>query len=167
MARVNVLSDTQQEFNGVTYYLCGNYYQHKGKRLHRAVWEAYNGEIPEGYHIHHIDEDRHNNQIENLALMPGLDHMRHHAQEESRRENGKKAIILAVQRAPAWHRSEAGAAWHSEHAKAYWANAPQNTYICDLCGKEYKSTAVRHTGHHFCGQNCRAKFGRWHRSWLI
>ena len=31
------------------------------KRLHRCVWEYYNGEIPKGYHIHHKDNDKSNN----------------------------------------------------------------------------------------------------------
>ena len=65
--KVTVISPTIQEFNGERFYLCGNYFQHKGKRLHVAVWKYHNGDIPKGYHIHHIDEDRTNNQIENLT----------------------------------------------------------------------------------------------------
>ena len=36
------------------------------KRLHRYVWELHYGEIPEGYHIHHIDFDKSNNDISNF-----------------------------------------------------------------------------------------------------
>ena len=43
---VHVVSATAQRFNGQTYYLCGDYFQRKGRRLHRAVWEYHNGEIP-------------------------------------------------------------------------------------------------------------------------
>ena len=32
-----VVSETIQELNGERFYLCGKYYQHNGKRLHRAV----------------------------------------------------------------------------------------------------------------------------------
>ena len=39
------------------------------KRLHRYVWEKERGEIPEGYHIHHIDKNKANNDISNLALI--------------------------------------------------------------------------------------------------
>jgi hypothetical protein len=46
-----VLTDKKQMFNGVTYYLCGKYFQKNGIRLHRVVWEYHNGEIPEGYHV--------------------------------------------------------------------------------------------------------------------
>jgi len=38
-------------------------------RLNRLVWEAFNGPIPEGMQINHIDEDPTNNNLENLNLM--------------------------------------------------------------------------------------------------
>lgn len=160
MADVKIISKTIQEFNGERYYLCGRYYQHHGKRLHRDVWELHNGPIPEGYHIHHIDGDRSNNSLENLALMPGLAHMKEHASEESRRENGRRAIKIAIQVAPEWHGSEEGRQWHSEHAKRSWAKRQPMKYICTECGKEFESTQIRYTGNHFCNQNCKAKFRR-------
>lgn len=36
--------------------------------VHRAVWEAFNGPIPEGMQIGHLDEDPGNNKLENLML---------------------------------------------------------------------------------------------------
>ncbi len=40
-----------------------------GKLVHRLVWEAFNGPIPEGKEVNHIDEDKLNNRLENLNLM--------------------------------------------------------------------------------------------------
>lgn len=37
--------------------------------VHRLVYEAFNGQIPEGMEINHIDEDKSNNNIKNLNLM--------------------------------------------------------------------------------------------------
>lgn len=37
--------------------------------VHRLVWEAFNGKIPDGFHVDHIDGDRHNNKLENLQLL--------------------------------------------------------------------------------------------------
>ena len=167
MEHVSILSDTKQEFMGTVYYLCGYYFQRRGERLHRAVWEHFNGPIPEGYHVHHIDGDRTNNQIDNLALMPGLAHVRQHAQSESRRENGRKAIKIAIQVAPAWHKSEEGRRWHSENAKKRWAKAPVTTYVCDICGEPYATKCYRELTHHLCGQNCRAKYRRRHKAGLL
>ena len=36
--------------------------------LHRVVWMAVNGVIPDGYQVNHIDENRDNNRITNLNL---------------------------------------------------------------------------------------------------
>ena len=30
---------------------------------HRVIWEKHHGKIPEGYDIHHIDGDGHNNDV--------------------------------------------------------------------------------------------------------
>lgn len=42
--------------------------------LHHYVWEKYNGTIPEGMHIHHIDHNPLNNLLENLQLISATDH---------------------------------------------------------------------------------------------
>ena len=43
-------------------------------KLHMDVWVYYNGEIPKGYDIHHIDEDKLNNNISNLELLTHSEH---------------------------------------------------------------------------------------------
>lgn len=167
IGQINIVSETIQEFMGVRYYLCGNYYQHKGTRLHRAVWEAHNGAISTDYHVHHIDGDRSNNQIENLALMQGMDHVRMHAVEDERRENGKKAILFAIKAAPEWHASDEGRKWHSQHAKECWKDAPVQKYSCTMCGREFETRCTRRSGNHFCGGNCRARYGRRKRAGVL
>lgn len=55
----------------------GNYYRfvghyNLGKKhflVHRVIWEAFNGPIPEGYDIDHIDGNPHNNAISNLQAI--------------------------------------------------------------------------------------------------
>lgn len=56
-----------------------------GKRYleHRYVWEKHNGEIPAGFQIHHINEVKHDNRIENLQIMSLTDHLRHHKDKKS------------------------------------------------------------------------------------
>ena len=41
----------------------------KTYKLHRLVWEAFNGPVPEGMQINHINENRIDNRLENLNLM--------------------------------------------------------------------------------------------------
>lgn len=38
-------------------------------RLNRLVWSAFNGPIPEGMQVNHINEDKEDNRLENLNLM--------------------------------------------------------------------------------------------------
>lgn len=45
---------------------------------HRRVWFDAHGAIEEGHVIHHINEVRDDNRLENLASMSHADHMRHH-----------------------------------------------------------------------------------------
>lgn len=54
--------------------------------VHRMVWEQANGEIPEGYVIHHKDGDPRNNKLENLELLSAYDHQSEHY--ETRKANG-------------------------------------------------------------------------------
>ena len=48
---------------------------HKLKYIHRAVWEAFNGPIPEGLQINHLDENKHNNSLSNLSLVTPRENM--------------------------------------------------------------------------------------------
>lgn len=46
---------------------------------HILVWENYyNKSVPKGYVVHHINEDKSDNRIENLCLMSSSEHIRHH-----------------------------------------------------------------------------------------
>lgn len=46
--------------------------------VHRMVWEDANGEIPEGYVIHHKDGNPDNNDLSNLELLTSYDHQSEH-----------------------------------------------------------------------------------------
>lgn len=68
-------------FNGKTYYYNkthGYYQTPNGNKMHRDVWEFHFGEVPEGYVVHHKDEDKTNNDITNLELMGWSEHTVHH-----------------------------------------------------------------------------------------
>ena len=46
------------------------------KRAHRVIWEMEVGDIPEGYHLDHIDGDRANNKLSNLRLATNQENSR-------------------------------------------------------------------------------------------
>jgi len=85
-------------------------------RLHRIMWEYYFGPIPEGYHIHHKDEDRSNNCLSNLeCLSPGS----HKGVHNSLRDPLKRSE--AVQKA--------------------WTKRLPVQKKCGICEKPYKTLA--------------------------
>ena len=45
---------------------------------HVIEWELRNGPIPKGYQVHHVNEDKTDNRIENLELVSALEHKRKH-----------------------------------------------------------------------------------------
>lgn len=49
--------------------------------VHRMIWEEANGEIPEGYVIHHKDGNSENNRLDNLELLSAYDHQSEHYAE--------------------------------------------------------------------------------------
>ena len=52
--------------------------------LARYIWRQHNGEIPDGYVIHHKDEVKDNDVIQNYQMMTGSNHSSYH----NRKNNG-------------------------------------------------------------------------------
>lgn len=48
------------------------------RRKHRVIWETFNGDIPDGMTIDHIDFDKTNNDISNLRLLSLEDNAKRH-----------------------------------------------------------------------------------------
>jgi hypothetical protein len=70
------------EFNGAKYTLrnTGYYGKTDGKRtlLHRDMWEFHKGPIPDGFDVHHVDENKEHNEISNFECLLKADHTRLH-----------------------------------------------------------------------------------------
>lgn len=136
------------------YYLNSNTH----KRLHRAVWEYYNGSIPDGYHIHHIDHNKQNNELSNLKIVTKEEHHKIHAEEMTDEQRNRLRQNLdenARPKALEWHGSENGRLWHKNHyedmkEKLYF----KKSFVCEECGKKFE--AVNHGVNRFCSGACRA-----------
>ena len=124
------------------------------KRLHRYVWEKEVGSIPKGCHIHHLNGNKADNRIENLAILTASGHERMHGQEIERKERSRENIKKAVKAAPAWHRSKEGLAWHSKQAKG--RKQPRQEKICVICGRTFMGTKTQS----FCSNACKSKYRR-------
>lgn len=70
------------EWRGRRYTLRDNgyYAATEGDReyLHRAVWKLHFGDIPEGFEVHHVDEDKTHNHPSNFLLLTSSDHGKLH-----------------------------------------------------------------------------------------
>ena len=147
------------------YYLAGNARNGgRRKRLHVYVWEYYNGAVPEGYHVHHVDHDKYNNDIDNLQLLSKKEHAKHHARnmsEETKAKLRKQLIEKAVPKSKEWHASKEGKEWHSKHGYDTWKTRKPKTYECTYCGKEFETlNRYSESSNHFCSNNCKSAYRR-------
>ena len=132
----------------------GSHIKDGGEALHREVWKNHNGKIPDGCHIHHIDGDPTNNDIENLECVTPEQHANRHPENNLTPEDVRKGIEAAKE----WHRSERGREWHAEHWEESLGklfNEP-DTKECEQCGDKFEY----YTHAKFCSNACKAKHRR-------
>jgi len=83
-----------QEYDGKKFTLrdTGYYSLTKGNRglMHRYVWEKEKGKIPDNWDIHHIDEIRSHNWIDNLECLPKAEHTRKYSPHNNQFTRGRK-----------------------------------------------------------------------------
>ncbi|MBR1805615.1 MAG: HNH endonuclease [Selenomonadaceae bacterium] len=96
MLPIETVSDTRTKCNGFTFHK-NNHGRFVGSiGLHRFVWTYFNGEIPDGYDVHHLDFNHDNNDIANLELVTKDEHKRIHAAIKSTRKPGKKSTFTCA-----------------------------------------------------------------------
>ena len=87
------------EFNGGKYTIRNTGYlgrtNEERSLLHRDVWEFYRGPIPSGYDIHHMNEDKRDNRIENLECLPKAEHTRLYSPHNNQYTKGRKKVCGA------------------------------------------------------------------------
>lgn len=138
------------------YYLCSTLYV----RLHRYVWEYFNGAIPKGYHVHHIDGDKTNNEISNLAMMSRSEHEQLHGAtmtEERRQWCRDNLTRTARPKASEWHGSAVGHEWHKAQYARSLGTIKERSFVCEMCGKPFMS---RQKNSRFCSNPCKSKWRR-------
>jgi hypothetical protein len=127
------------------------------KRLHIYVWEKYNGPVPEGYHIHHIDHNTDNNEIENLRLMEKFKHLQYHSRLQNKEVARRNLSENARPKANEWHGSEEGIQWHKEQYQKTKDKLHKKILVkCIVCGKETEK--IDKGGRNkYCSDKCKNK----------
>ena len=66
------------------------------RRKHRVIWETFNGDIPKGMTIDHIDFDKTNNDISNLRLLSLEDNAKRHEVPNTKGRNHYNLYINEI-----------------------------------------------------------------------
>jgi len=135
-------------------------------QAHRWIWMNTYGEIPKGMHIHHIDGNKDNNDISNLQMLSGSDHLLLHWNEnlfenkDPNFEKRKKQLEVARQ----WLYTPEGRKRQSEKAKDGWASRKSFQKCCPVCNELY-STYMSYS--RYCSDSCRQSWKRKHKIYSI
>lgn len=154
------------KFDGIKFYKDNKGYWLSSKingkpvRLHIYVWEKYNGKVPKGYHVHHIDHDTNNNYIENLMLMEKYEHLSYHASLQDKCKLRDNLNTYARPKAIEWHKSEKAKEWHMKHyLKMKDKLHKRIVIVCEVCKKE-KEVGFGGCGNRFCSNKCKSQYRR-------
>lgn len=87
---------------------------------HRWVWINAKGTIPKDMDVHHIDRNKDNNEIENLAIMSRSDHLLLHSKDEKDKERLLKQLKENKHKSIEWLKSEEGREKQRQGALQSW-----------------------------------------------
>lgn len=125
-------------------------------RAHVWVWKYNHGEICKGMQVHHIDEDKSNNEIHNLEILTAKEHVSKHFSEERSAKN-KIHIENIRPLTKEWHASPEGIEWHRVHGSKTWEERIPFQVECKQCSK----TSETKTYHqYFCSNACKSAWRR-------
>ena len=124
-------------------------------RAHVWVWINNFGEIEKGMHIHHIDENKSNNDISNLRKITVRHHISQHMTPE-KIERAKEWIGTIRPLTKEWHASEEGIKWHSNHAKKTLCRKNPVRQECAQCGNAYTVDSLDEKRSKFCSNKCKS-----------
>lgn len=115
-------------------------------RIHILVAESFIGEIPKGYHVHHIDDNKQNNAVSNLEII-------HPKKHRKATEKTHPQIITGLNNYNKFQRPRRIIQFDLEnHFIAEYANAEIASRLTGVCqrnilqvasGEEYKPGKVR------------------------
>lgn len=126
-------------------------------RAHVWVWKQTIGQIPKGFHIHHKDENKSNNSIENLQMLFSYEHLSMHSKSEKNRQRASKWCDQIRPLTKEWHRSHEGREWHKKHGIDGWLKREEITKICQICSNEFKTKTYHQI---FCSGVCKSRWRR-------
>ena len=154
---------TVEVIDAITQTFCGEHYRQtssghyaKYNGLHRVVWAYYNGEIPNGYEVHHRDDNPANNTIENLQCLTKAEHNRIHLARLHRVHQPTQSICRYCGKP--YLKNNVGISKYCSDECFHHAQRHNNIQekICVVCGTAFTTSDSRIK---CCSVNCGNKLG--------
>ena len=95
-----IMSMTNKTGWYLTIILRGKNGKRKTKHIHQLVYEAFVGDVPKGYHIHHKDGNMQNNRVENLVAITEKEHHAIHAAQNPNIYSGMRYYNKYIKTVP-------------------------------------------------------------------
>lgn len=127
-------------------------------RAHVWVYKNHHGAIEKGFHIHHKDGDKSNNDISNLEKLSSFDHLSLHSSKAENRKRSSEWCNNIRHLTKAWHASEEGKEWHRQHALNMGFGRISRVCQCENCSITY--TCFKLSNSRFCSNNCKSSWRR-------
>ena len=122
--------------------------------LHRQIHVDEIGPIPDGFLVHHTDEDKTNNDPGNLVAVSRKDHAALHPAARLRSPEWLAHLATIREAAKAWHSTPEGRAWHAAHGRATWEGRERaESRPCSVCGDQFEPF---HDRAETCSKACHA-----------
>ena len=104
----------------------------KNYLVHRLVWIAFNGSIPEGYEINHLDERPANNALSNLSLVTHKENINFGTGIERRAKKCSKVVLQ-------FDLNDNLVKEYPSIRQVYKENGFSQGHICDCCNGKLKT----------------------------
>ena len=150
MPPIETVSDTQKKIG------CFKFYRNKRGNfccttsIYRFIWIYFNGDIPEGYDVHHRDFNHDNNDISNLELLTKDEHKKIHGWTEKKLSSKNKICACCGIKFEA---SNGNRIYCSSKCRRRARRIRQSeTKVCIVCGKEF--LVDKHDDAKCCSNKC-------------